>query len=150
MERPLLSVGHSWSGLRSGIERLALLLQRFYEAIETGLLDLGLQSAANGRHHADAGDSDVEQLPYTVTAMQPVVDIDSLAVGERDDRPYGGKVLPGLLAHGQVLDGNICIRRQGRGVAAKHQRMEVREESLPLLRGRPPPVLAENEFRESE
>ncbi len=34
-----------------------------------------------GDHHADAGDVDVEQLPYILAAVQPVIDLDALAIG---------------------------------------------------------------------
>ncbi len=54
---------------RSGTDFLALLLQNFNEAVETGPLNLCQQGATDGDHHADPGDIDVEQLPRVVTAI---------------------------------------------------------------------------------
>ncbi len=64
-----------------GVNFYVLLLQNLDEAVESGFLDLRREGASMGNHHADADDVDVEQLPYIVAAVQPVIDLDALAIG---------------------------------------------------------------------
>jgi hypothetical protein len=78
---PFYSYTWSWDSAAPGANFHVLLLQNLDEAVESGFLDLRREGASMGDHHADAGDVDVEQLPYIVAAVQPVIDLDALAIG---------------------------------------------------------------------
>ena len=79
---PVPFYSYTWSrdSAALGANFYVLLLQNLDEVVESGFPDLRREGASMGDHHADAGDVDVEQLPYIVVAVQPVIDLDALAI----------------------------------------------------------------------
>ncbi len=78
---PFYSYTWSRDSAAPGANFHVLLLENLDEAVESGFLDLRRDGASMSDHHADADDVDVEQLPYIVAAVQPVIDLDALAIG---------------------------------------------------------------------